>query len=310
MKKLTLSLIGFGEVGQILAADFINILPNASIQAWDIKFSDDRSIPSIAVGDMNIHKCISAGAAPIGADIIISVVTAAQTCAAAQSIVGGLSNHAFYLDLNSASPKQKQAAADVVNGAGGRYVEGAVMSPITPKRLQSPILLGGPFAHIFKPVADQIGMTGAQVFSDNLGKASAAKMCRSVLIKGMESLLSESLLSARYFGVEDTVIGSLSDLFPGPDWQTLAPYMISRSLEHGGRRAEEMREVAKTVSEAGQPALMSSACAKRQDIAKGFADSSSPNNLTAMLDDILAKTTRHQNKTPNDKNLIAITEGF
>jgi hypothetical protein len=41
--------------------------------------------------------------------------------------------------------------------------------------------------------------------------------------------------------------------------------MISRSLLHGKRRAEEMREVARTVEDAGLDPWMSSAAARRQD---------------------------------------------
>jgi hypothetical protein len=41
--------------------------------------------------------------------------------------------------------------------------------------------------------------------------------------------------------------------------------MISRAIEHGARRAEEMREAAQTVADAGLHPLMSEACAVRQD---------------------------------------------
>jgi 3-hydroxyisobutyrate dehydrogenase len=111
----------------------------------------------------------------------------------------------------------------------------------------------------------------ARVFSQDIGKASAAKMCRSVMVKGVEALLGECLLTARHYGVEATVLGSLGDLLPNPDWERLARYMISRSLVHGKRRAEEMREVARTVDEAGIEPWMSRATAERQDWAWGTA---------------------------------------
>jgi 3-hydroxyisobutyrate dehydrogenase len=41
--------------------------------------------------------------------------------------------------------------------------------------------------------------------------------------------------------------------------------MIGRALVHGRRRAEEMREVARTVADAGIEPLLSSAIAQRQD---------------------------------------------
>jgi 3-hydroxyisobutyrate dehydrogenase-like beta-hydroxyacid dehydrogenase len=158
------------------------------------------------------------------------------------------------------------------------------MSPYPPKRLGTATLLGGPNAEDALPFLREVGFTGMSVFSDELGKASAAKMCRSVMIKGIEALLSESLLSARHYGVEDVVLASLQDLFPGPDWPMLSRYMISRTLEHGVRRAEEMREVARTMAEAGVAPLMSEACAARQDWAPQFAEALKQEDLKAMLD--------------------------
>ena len=121
----------------------------------------------------------------------------------------------------------------------------------------------------FLAAADGLGFS-AKVFSEIYGQASATKMCRSVIIKGMEALLTESMLSARHYGVEKDVLASLSDLLPVGDWNKLAAYMISRSLEHGKRRAEEMREVAQTVAEAGIAPLMSEACVERQDWAAQY----------------------------------------
>ena len=93
------------------------------------------------------------------------------------------------------------------------------MSPIEPKRIASPMLIGGPQASSFAPLARALGFTGVEVFDVCVGRASAAKMCRSVMIKGLEALLTEGLLAARHHGVEATVLESLSDLLPGADWR-------------------------------------------------------------------------------------------
>ncbi|WP_428409028.1 DUF1932 domain-containing protein [Hyphococcus sp.] len=276
-------LIGFGEVGQILAADLAQ--KGASLSVWDILFDGDDNAASKAAG--SIRKGKNAEDAAANADIIISAVTAAQTMNAAESVAGSLKPGAVYLDLNSASPGVKAKAADLINKAGGAYVEAAVMSPIGPKRVACPMLFGGPHAEAFIPIARDLGFAGAQVFSMAYGKASAAKMCRSVVVKGVEALLTESLLSARHYGVEETVVASLSDLFPGPNWEKLAVYMVSRALEHGKRRAEEMREVARTVEDTGLSPLMSLACAERQDRSAAFAYALAEAALPQMLDAIL-----------------------
>ena len=281
-------LLGFGEVGQTLAADF-QAAGCTRLTAYDLLFKDSESACARAAAAANVAIASSATEAVASADLVVSAVTAAQDLAAARSVVGALQPGAYFLDVNSVSPGVKTEAAALIDASGARYVEAAIMSPIASKRIASPMLFGGPHAAAFLPLAQQLGFTGASVFSDQIGRASAAKMCRSVMIKGMEALLTESLLSARHYGVESTVLDSLRNLFPAADWSTLARYMISRSLIHGRRRAEEMREVAQTVSEAGLEPHMSAACAQRQDWAASFREAASIEELEAMLDAVLSR---------------------
>jgi 3-hydroxyisobutyrate dehydrogenase-like beta-hydroxyacid dehydrogenase len=280
-------LLGLGEVGLTLVADLR--AAGAAITAYDVLFSDPGSAPSRAAVTADVRVAKDAKQAAADADLVVCAVTAAQDIAAAQSVAGALKPSAYFLDVNSVSPSVKQQAAAVIEAGGARYVEAAIMSPISPKRVASPMLFGGPHANEFLPLAQRLGFTGAQVFSDQVGKASAAKMCRSVMIKGMEALLTESLLAARHYGVESTVLDSLRNLFPGENWPVLARYMISRSLIHGHRRAEEMREVAKTVAEAGLDSHMSMASAQRQDWAAAFRESASIEELEPLLDAVLSR---------------------
>jgi 3-hydroxyisobutyrate dehydrogenase-like beta-hydroxyacid dehydrogenase len=279
-------LVGFGEVGQTLASD-LRDRGHRDLSAWDVLFPDARSNPSIAVAGL-VKAGTDARHALANADVVISAVTAAQCVNAARTASACLSADAFYVDLNSVAPGTKTAAATLITAGGGRYVEAAVMAPIVPKRIATSMLLGGPHAAAFLDSAQGLGFTGARVYSDVIGKASAAKMCRSVMIKGIEALLTESMLSARRYGVEHTVIESLRDLFPGADWPKLSRYMISRSLQHGRRRAEEMREVATTVSDAGIEPHMSRAAAQRHDWAAQYAGAAHLEPLEPMLDAILA----------------------
>ena len=276
------ALIGFGEVGQTLAQD---LKGKAELAVWDIAFAEPASPPSQALGGHQVRAGADPADAVRGANLVISAVTAAQDLEAATSVAPGLDLGAFFLDLNSCSPGQKRASAEAVETAGGRYVEAAVMSPIGPRRIASPMLLGGPHAADFLAAAQGLGFAGARVYSENIGQAAATKLCRSVVIKGIEALLTESLLAARHYGVEQDVMESLSDLLPIPSWPTTAQYMISRSIEHGVRRAEEMREAARTVDEAGVEPVMSVSIAERQVRSAAYKAALSPDLLT-MLDGI------------------------
>ena len=280
-----IALIGFGEVGQILAED-LAAAGIRDISVYDIQFGSPASIPARALATHRVRAAENPPDAVRNAELILCAVTAASDLDAANSVVPGIKAGTFYVDFNSASPGMKEKAAAIIDGAGGRYVEAAVMTPIGPKRIASRMLLGGAHADDFIRRAAPLGFKG-EVFSTELGKASATKMCRSVMIKGIEALLTESMLAARHYGVEHVVLNSLSDLLPVGDWEKLAPYMISRSLEHGVRRAEEMREVAETVREAGIAPLMSAATAERQDWAAAYKSALEAPDLDAMLDSII-----------------------
>ncbi len=224
-----------------------------------------------------------------GAELVISAVTASQTVAAAEACAGSLPAGSFFLDLNSASPGAKMAAAEHVARGAGRYVEGAVMTAVPPHRLKVPLLLGGPDAGAIGPVLEDLGFS-AKVASGRLGVASATKMCRSVMIKGLEAMVIESLTAARHHGVEDAVLASLRETFPGIDWEKQAAYFFQRVIEHGRRRGEEMQEAAVTVHEAGLTPWSAAATAYRQSWIAELADAGAVRRAGAVSASPAART--------------------
>ncbi len=284
--SLKVCLLGFGEVGQALAPGLRTRV--AALRAWDLQFSDAASTPSRAAPRLDVRAAPDARTAAADADLVISAVTAAQIVDAAHSVAPHLKRDAWFFDLNSTSPAAKRRAAQVIDGAGGRFVEAAIMSPIAPRGADSPMLLGGPHAAAFQPLAKLLGFGAAELMAGELGAASAAKMCRSVVVKGMEALLLESLLAARRHGVEGEVLESLRGLFPVQSWRSTGRYMISRALIHGKRRAEEMREAARTVEEAGLPARMSGACVGWQAWAARYPEAAAHEDLESLLDELLS----------------------
>lgn len=277
-----IALIGFGEVGQTLGVDLI--AAGCRVTAYDPLFAESDSKPSIGLRSISVVPANAPATAVSDAELVISAVTAASDADAARAVAPHLKSGTFYLDVNSVSPGTKVSCAQIIGRAGGCYVEAAVMTPIAAKRIASAMLLGGPHAGAFIERARPLGFAG-KIFAEEVGRASATKMCRSVMIKGVESLLCESLVAARHYGVEKTVLDSLSDLLPVGDWEKVASYMVSRALEHGVRRAEEMREAAETVREAGVEPLMALATAGREDWAAQYSSAHKlRDNLTGMLD--------------------------
>ncbi len=268
----TIALIGYGEVGRILAED---LAPRGhAVAAYDrqLAAADGRDAPlRTHAATQGVRLAATHAQAVEGAALVISAVTASQAVAVAEACAAGLAPGAFFLDFNSASPGAKIHAAEVVHAAGGRYVEGAVMTSVPPYRSRVPLLLGGPHAEAIEPLLAELGFA-PRVHSAQLGVASATKMCRSVMIKGLEAMVIESFTAARAHGVEDAVIASLQETFPGIDWEKQASYFFQRVIEHGRRRSEEVREVAVTVREAGLEPFSAAGTAERQAHIADLAD--------------------------------------
>jgi 3-hydroxyisobutyrate dehydrogenase-like beta-hydroxyacid dehydrogenase len=288
---MNIALIGLGEVGRALAEDLTDGSTGNTLSAWDTAFDDPDSRAARNASELPVRVATDAVDAVQSAELVISAVTAANDLYAARDVAAALANGAWFLDLNSASPAQKQEASALIDEVGGRYVEAAVLSPIYPKRIGSPILLGGPHASEFVETARSLGFSGVEFFAPTIGPASATKLCRSVVVKGLEALLMESMLTARKWGVEKPVLDSLSNLVPAADWTELAEYMIRRSIEHGERRSEEMMEAASTVRDAAVDALMATATARRQAWAGDQRGALAADDLGGLLDAIRAAQT-------------------
>lgn len=264
-------LVGYGEVGRILAEELR--AQGVAVSTYDIKLDDPATASPLqthaAQHGVRLMACSAALAAQ--SDFIVSAVTASQTVPVALACAPTVLPGAFFLDFNSASPGAKQRAAALIDGAGGRYVEGAVMTSIPPYRIKVPLLLGGAHAAELSPLINTLGFA-SKVASDRLGVASATKMCRSVMIKGLEAMVIESFTAARHYGVEDAVVSSLYETFPGIDWEKQAAYFFQRVIEHGRRRSEEVREVAETVRDAGLAPWSAAGTAERQAWVADCAD--------------------------------------
>jgi 3-hydroxyisobutyrate dehydrogenase-like beta-hydroxyacid dehydrogenase len=260
-----IGIIGYGEIGKIFTAGLKTKPGVVSMAAWDVKFAHEASggVELSHAAHAGVKACAGMLALCENSSFIISAVTASNTLAVAQEAAQFIRPGTLFLDLNSASPGTKQQCAALIDAAGGQYVEAGVMTSAPPYGIKVPMLLGG------KPAKDLASVLSnweldAKAVSEEIGIASAIKMCRSVMIKGLEALVIESYTTARAYGVEEQMIATLQETFPSIDWTSQGAYFFSRVVQHGKRRAEEMREAARTVQEAGFEPVMTRAIADKQ----------------------------------------------
>jgi 3-hydroxyisobutyrate dehydrogenase-like beta-hydroxyacid dehydrogenase len=260
-----IAIIGFGEAGSIFAAELA--AKGSQVVTYDILVNTEGSRAALEARarSTGVRVAPTQASAVQGAALVISAVTASSAAEVAAQAATQLRTGQIFLDINSVSPVTKRGNAQLIEGAGADYVEAAVMAPVPPQRLQVPMLLGGRRAAQLAQALSGLGMNTTAI-AERVGVASAVKMCRSVMIKGLEALTVECLLAARRFGAEQEVLASLNATYPDMGWlEDLPDYLVSRVAEHGRRRAAEMREVALTLADVHLEPTMALATAARQD---------------------------------------------
>ncbi len=263
------ALIGFGEAGSTFA--------RAGQWGQRARAFDIAASRKAVMDECNIPAASSAADALATAPLVLSLVTADQALPVAQNAAPLLAAGAILCDMNSVAPDTKRAAAQAVAAAGGRYVDVAVLAPVNPARLSVPLLLSGKDAGEAQARLAALGFTNIRIVSDEVGKASAIKMIRSVMVKGLEALTDEMMAGAAAAGVTEEVLASLDASEKAIPWRERAAYNLERMATHGGRRAAEMEESAKTLLSLGVAPVMTRGTVYRQREA-GLAGSTTHQN--------------------------------
>ena len=266
--SFAVAMVGFGEAGESFAR-----AGGWGARAIGFDLLSDRRAAmervGIAPGERSALRSVS---------LALSLVTADQAMAAAQSYAVELGPGTLWCDGNSVAPETKRAAAAHVEAAGGRYVDMAILAPVNPQALAVPLLLSGPAAHDASAHLGELGFSNMRVVGSEVGQASAIKMIRSVMVKGIEALTAEMMLAATAAGVVDEVLASLDASESGKPWAERVEYSLERMTIHGLRRAAEMEQSAKTLLALGVEPHMTRGTILRQ---RGMATQGSARSAAA-----------------------------
>ena len=214
---LTVSLLGLGEAGSRLAADLA--AAGADVRGYD---------PAVP-GEPDPR------AATAGADVVLSVNSAAAALAAATAAVPALRPGAVYADLNTAAPALKRELAALVTAAGALFADVALLGPVPARGLRTPALASGDGAPAFAAALVPLGMP-VEVVSAEAGDAATMKLLRSVFMKGLAAAAMESLEGAEAAGHEKWLRGELAAVIGEP----LLDRLLEGSRAHAARRVDEM----------------------------------------------------------------------
>lgn len=241
--------IGFGEAGSNVS-ETLRAAGVERIATYDIFFDEGEAGRPLRerAAALGVRACDTLAEAIEGADIVYSTVVCKSSLPAAEAAAKHLKPEQYYLDFNSISPGLKRKVAAAIEPSGARFVEASVMSNVPGYGHRVPMLLGGKAARDFMALVEPLDFNVAFT-QEEIGLASATKMVRSIMMKGMEALYLECMRAASHFGIEQDVLDSVDETIAGRNMTQNCDRVMPRTAIHAKRRADEMAQVAETLRE-------------------------------------------------------------
>jgi 3-hydroxyisobutyrate dehydrogenase-like beta-hydroxyacid dehydrogenase len=242
MTTLTIAVLGLGEAGSLIAADLVRA--GAVVRGYDPR------VP--AVGDL--VGAADAATACRGAHLVLSVNSAADALDALEQGLPGCQEETIWAELNTAAPSEK-VAVELAAAGRVRVVDVALMAPVPPHGLRTPMTACGPAAQAFASALSAYGAI-VTVIDGPIGTAATHKLLRSVFYKGLAAAVVEALTAARAAGLEDWLHGNIASALADTDASTV-DRLVEGSRRHAVRREHEMRAAAQLLDDLGVPARVS-----------------------------------------------------
>jgi 3-hydroxyisobutyrate dehydrogenase-like beta-hydroxyacid dehydrogenase len=199
-----------------------------------------------------------------GADVVLSVNAARVALGAADEALPALAAGAVYADLNTAAPALKRELAALVEAAGPRFADVALLGPVPVRGVGTPALASGSGAQAFSDAVGPLGMP-VTVVSHHAGDAAAMKLVRSVFMKGLAASAVESMRAAEAAGCEDWLADEIAEVIGRP----LLDRLLEGSDRHAARRVDEMEAASELLRELGvEPRVAEASAALLADLAE------------------------------------------
>ena len=182
------------------------------------------------------------------ATVVLSVVPPGSALEVASAIAANAGTaRPLVADLNAVAPATAEQVATTLREAGLDLVDGSISGPPPREAGTTRVYLSGPRA---AEVA-ALPMDGVErvVVGQEIGRASAVKMCTASVYKGRVALLAQALRTAHAHGVVEHVLDDLAETGLVDRGRTGAT--LARASTKAWRYVPEMEEIAATQAEAG-----------------------------------------------------------
>lgn len=263
---MQLVFIGFGEAAYHIASG-LKAEGLTDLGAYDRNAADPQlgGLIQQRAAKVGVKLFESLESAYQAGEFIACLTSANSALAVAKSVIPQLKAGQVYIDMNSAAPTVKAEIAQIPHNEGVMFCDAAVMGTVPGNKHKVPMFLAGNGAAKFAAAFSQYGMK-LTVLDAQAGGASAIKMFKSVIMKGLPQLMFESFEAAVKYGVLNTLVDSLASSLNGKTVEQLADTFTARTMIHAARRSEEMQDVVATLENLGVDAAMSKATVAKLDL--------------------------------------------
>ena len=234
---MNIAILGLGEAGSRFANDLVE-LEQFMVSGWDPDPQQQL--------DKRVHFAAGNADAVANADVVFSVNSAEACQSVATEVANSLKPDALYCEMNTASPATKREVEAILSDSGAHVLDVAIMAPVPPKGIRSPMLVSGKQALAFQQRLS--GVTPVEILNDSVGDAAQRKLLRSIVYKGIAAVVCEAMEAARYHDLEDYMRQQIGTIIDGDEW---VDRFIEGSRTHAVRRGHEMLAVADMLAEDG-----------------------------------------------------------
>ena len=228
-------------VGQVLTESGIDV----------ITCTDGRSQRTKNLAEMaGLRQVATLEDMVIQADLVLSIMVPSK----AMSFVREISPHfessktpTYFADCNAVSPQSALAMAEVINQAGGKFIDGGIIGTAPTKGDTPRFYVSGPDASVAMEL-DGRGIV-VKAIGDKIGQASGIKMCYAALTKGTHTLHVALLTAAAKMGLTDDLKKEFE--FSQKEHLIAMETGISRLPANAHRWIGEMEEISSTFESLG-----------------------------------------------------------
>ena len=241
------TVIGLGEAGATYAAALV--AAGHSVRGFD------PVAPSTPAG---VARMATAAQACLGAEMVLVLTGATAARNVAEECLPVMPEGSCYADFTSSSPDVMRELGQLPSKAA--FVDVAILGPVPAQGARTPLMVSGPGS---QAIADLLAALGAdvEIAAGEPGAAMAHKLLRSVLMKGLASVVVEAVTAGRAAGLEDWIRGQIAGQLAG-DGHAVIDRFLTGTAKHAVRRSKEMQDTATYLSsDLAVPAEMTTASA-------------------------------------------------